>query len=98
MDRMDCMGGCKAGKQVIANPDLQRQSKGCKFQAVAVRSGKNRLEAFLESRVRGRNERRLGTNSLVAQLAEQRTVNPCVGGSSPPGGALVFSTEETPKS
>jgi hypothetical protein len=29
----------------------------------------------------------LETNSLVAQLAEQRTVNPCVGGSSPPGGA-----------
>ncbi len=34
--------------------------------------------------------------SLVAQLAEQRTVNPCVGGSSPPGGAsqIVAQTRE----
>jgi hypothetical protein len=40
MDSMDCMGGCGVGKQVIDNPDLQRQYKACKFQSVAVRSGK----------------------------------------------------------
>jgi hypothetical protein len=31
-------------------------------------------------------------------LVQTSPVNPRVGGSSPPGGALVFSTEETPKS
>ena len=47
MDCADYMGGCKSGKQAIDNPDLQRQSKACKFHRVELRSGKNRLAAFL---------------------------------------------------
>ena len=37
------------------------------------------------------------TNALIAQLVEQRTENPCVGGSSPPRGTILKTKTKKPQ-
>ena len=65
---------------------------------VSVRDSNNLLGALAQLvaryirivEVRGSTPLRIAINALVAQLVEQGTENPCVGGSTPPQGTIFM--------